>query len=226
MFADSKIPVITIDGPSGCGKGTLAQRLAVHLHWHWLDSGALYRIVAWAVLNYQIPPSHDEEIASLMNRLKITFTADSEGSIAQMNCDGHEVTQAIRTEVCAQMASEISAKPFVRDALLQKQRDLRQSPGLVADGRDMGTVVFPDAALKFFLTASAEIRAERRFNQLVKLGIHSDFTQVSADLMARDQRDRQRTVSPLQAAGDAVVIDTTHLSADEVFQNVISYLSI
>ncbi len=226
MFEDTRIPVITIDGPSGCGKGTLAQRLAIHLHWHWLDSGALYRIVAWAVLHYQIPPSHDQELANLMNRLKITFTADSEGSAAQMSCDGHDVSQAIRTEACAKMASVISAKPFVRAALLQKQHDLRQPPGIVADGRDMGTVVFPDAAVKFFLTASPEVRAERRHKQLIKLGIPEDLAQISADLMTRDQRDRERAVAPLQAAGDAIIIDTSQLSVDEVFKIVLSHLHI
>lgn len=218
------IPVITIDGPGGCGKGTIAQRIAKHLHWHWLDSGALYRILAWAVLHYQIPPTHDEELASLLARIKVTFTADSEGSDAQMTCDGHDVAQAIRTEVCARLASEISAKPFVRQALLQRQRDLRLPPGLVADGRDMGTVVFPDAIVKIFLTASAEERARRRFNQLKKLGITIDIDQLAADLAARDQRDRERAVAPLQAAGDAIVIDTTELSIDQVFTKIMSHL--
>ena len=142
MSEENQIPVITIDGPSGCGKGTIAQLLARHLHWHWLDSGALYRIVAWAALHYQIPPSHDEELIRLLGRLKLTFLADSEGDEAEMHCDGHDVSQAIRTEACAKMASELAAKPFVRQALLQRQRDLRQPPGLVADGRDMGTCIF------------------------------------------------------------------------------------
>ena len=220
----SPIPVITIDGPGGCGKGTIAQRIAKYLHWHWLDSGALYRILAWAVLHYQIPPTHDEELANLLTRLKVTFTADSEGSDAQMSCDGHDVSHAIRTEACASMASEISAKPFVRQALLQRQRDLRLPPGLVADGRDMGTVVFPDAVVKFFLTASSEERARRRYNQLKKLGITIDLNQLAADLAARDQRDRERLIAPLQAAGDAVLIDTTELSIDQVFTKIVSYL--
>jgi CMP/dCMP kinase len=220
------IPVITIDGPSGCGKGTLAQRLAVHLHWHWLDSGALYRIVAWAVLHYQIPPTHDDELVNLLARLKITFTADSEGSEAQMICDGHEVSQAVRTETCAKMASEISAKPFVRQALLQRQRDLCQPPGLVADGRDMGTVVFPDASIKVFLTATPEERAKRRYNQLKKIGIIEDIDQLTQDLAARDKRDRERPVAPLQAAGDAIIIDSTHLSIDDVFAKVLELVLI
>ncbi|MBS0351892.1 MAG: (d)CMP kinase [Proteobacteria bacterium] len=218
------IPVITIDGPSGCGKGTIAQKLAKHLHWHWLDSGALYRILAWAVLHYQVAPSHDQELAKLIKRLKITFTADSEGSAAQMSCDGHDVSHTIRTEACAKMASEISAKPFVRAALLQMQRDLRQPPGLVADGRDMGTVVFTDAVTKFFLTATAEERARRRHHQLQKLGILASYPQIYNDLVIRDERDRNRPVAPLQAAGDAIVIDTTHLTIEEVFSKILNRL--
>lgn len=217
MFDETSVPVITIDGPSGCGKGTIAQRLAFHLRWHWLDSGALYRIVAWAVLNYQIPPSHDEEIDRLLSRLKITFSS-------QILCDGHDVSRSIRTEACAKMASELAAKPFIRQALLQRQRDLRQPPGLVADGRDMGTVVFPHAAIKIFLTASAEVRAQRRYNQLLRLGMKADFHQINADLISRDERDRQRVVSPLQAAGDAIIIDTDYLSVDQVFDKVLSLL--
>jgi CMP/dCMP kinase len=214
------IPVITIDGPGGCGKGTIAQKLAKHLHWHWLDSGALYRILAWAVLHYQVSPSHDQELANLIKRLKITFIADSEGSEAQMTCDGHDVSHAIRTEACAKMASEISAKPFVREALLQMQRDLRQPPGLVADGRDMGTVVFPDADIKFFLTATAEERARRRHHQLQKLGILAPYPQIYNDLVLRDERDQNRPIAPLQAAADAIVIDTTKLTIDEVFSKI------
>lgn len=220
------IPVITIDGPSGCGKGTVAQRLAMQLHWHWLDSGALYRILAWAVLHYQVSPSHDEELVNLLTRLKITFTADSEGSAAQMICNEHEVSQAIRTEACAKMASEISAKPFVREALLQRQRDLRHPPGLVADGRDMGTVVFADAAVKFFLTASEEVRAQRRYNQLIALGMAANRTQIHQDLIARDRRDSERAISPLKMAHDAILIDTTDLSIDQVFDKILKHITL
>jgi cytidylate kinase len=224
MSEKNQIPVITIDGPSGCGKGTIAQRLAGHLHWHWLDSGALYRILAWAVLHYQIPHTHDEELNRLIMGLKIIFSADSEGSVAQMLCDGHDVSQAIRTEACAKMASELAVKPFVRQALLQRQRDLRQPPGLVADGRDMGTVIFPDAISKIFLTASASVRAERRYKQLLKLGLKPDYIQINTDLIARDERDRQRLVAPLQAASDAIIIETDNLSVDQVFEKVLILL--
>lgn len=215
------IPVITIDGPSGCGKGTIAQRLAMRLQWHWLDSGALYRTVAWAVLFYQIPPDHDQELAGLLTRLKIHFEADDHGSAAQVQCDGHEVSQSIRTEACAKMASLISAKPFVREALLERQRDMRQPPGLVADGRDMGTVIFPDAAVKFFLNASPEERAERRYKQLKELGIDVNLADIREDLASRDQRDRERAVSPLRPAEDSVFIETTGLSIDQVFAEVL-----
>ncbi len=224
MFDENSVPVIAIDGPSGCGKGTIAQKLANHLHWHWLDSGALYRIIAWAVLYYQIPPTHDEEVDRLLSRLKITFSAQSDETSAVMLCDGHDVSNVIRTEACAKMASELAIKPFLRQALLQRQRDLRQPPGLVADGRDMGTVVFPNAIIKIFLTASADVRAQRRYNQLLKLGIKADFHQINMDLISRDERDRKREVSPLQAGGDAVVIDTDYLSVDQVFKKILDLL--
>ncbi len=225
MFESSDIPVITIDGPSGCGKGTLAQQLAAHLHWHWLDSGALYRILAWAVLHYQIPPSHDQELANLFPRLKITFIPEGEEQGAQINCDGHDVSQAIRTEACARMASEISAKVFVREALLQRQREMRCPPGLVADGRDMGTVVFPDAKIKFFLTAHPDVRAERRYKQLLQLGMKPERAQIYEELAARDKRDRERSIAPLQAAGDAIIIDSSNLSISQVLEKVLEYLS-
>ena len=142
-----------------------------------------------------------------------------------MNCDGHEISQAIRTEACAKMASEISVKPFVRQALLQRQRDLRQLPGLVADGRDMGTVVFPDAQMKIFLTASPEIRAQRRYNQLINLGISCRSRSDPDDLVIRDQRDRERAIAPLKPAEDAIIIDTDDLGISHVFNLVLEHLN-
>jgi CMP/dCMP kinase len=218
-----KIPVITIDGPSGCGKGTIAQRLATALKWHWLDSGALYRLVAWSLISNQIPPENDVDIQNALRSMHIQFHTGDNGLEAQISCNGHDVTRAIRSEECAKLASIISVKPLVRQALLEFQYQARQNPGLVADGRDMGTVVFADAVLKFYLTANTEERSQRRYRQLKQMGIDANLSIIREDLANRDQRDYHRAISPLKPALEAIVIDTSDLTIDQVFTSVFEY---
>ncbi len=220
------IPVITIDGPSGCGKGTIAQQLAKFLNWHWLDSGALYRAVAWAVEHYQIPIDSDQQLSEKFAHICIEFQELGLGKPMNVYCDNQDITQIIRTERCAALASQISARPVVRQLLLQKQRDFLHPPGLVADGRDMGTVVFPDAYLKFYFVASIQERANRRYLQLKELGINANLSEIYEDLAVRDQRDSNRTISPLKPALKAVVIDTTTLSIEQVFTKVSEHVQI
>jgi cytidylate kinase len=212
------IPVITIDGPSGSGKGTIGQLLAKKLGWHFLDSGALYRILALAALKQHIDLTDIKALEQLALNLDVQF---ANGKIILM---GQDVTKEIRSEECSIAASKIAAEPKVRAALLIRQRAFRQAPGLVADGRDMGTVVFKDAKLKIFLTASQEQRALRRFQQLQEQGINVSLAAVSADLGQRDKRDQERIISPLKPAKDAIIIDTTLLSIDEVLNKVMELL--
>ncbi|HIQ40888.1 MAG TPA: (d)CMP kinase [Sulfurivirga caldicuralii] len=205
-----QVPVITIDGPSGVGKGTLAQKLVEKLGFHFLDSGAIYRALAWGVLQQNLDPEDTAAVVALARDLPVRFEA---GRIWFADTD---ITTAIRTEGVAAMASKVAAIPQVREALLARQRDFVQSPGLVADGRDMGTVVFPEAQVKLFLDASAPVRAQRRYNQLINQGVDANIDQIVREIEARDDRDRNRTVAPLKPAEDAFVIDTSHLSLDEV----------
>jgi cytidylate kinase len=212
-------PVIAIDGPSGVGKGTVARALARKLGWHFLDSGSLYRILALAAKKAGIPDSDEPAVARLAPALNIKFSVqdnDKESIIV----DGEERVGAVRAEAAGQLASVIAVYPQVRAALLQRQRAFRQMPGLVADGRDMGTVVFPDAPVKIFLDASAEERARRRLNQLRKAGIEATLAALFAEIRERDVRDRSRQHSPLRAASDAVVIDTTELPVEAVLARV------
>ena len=217
----SLAPVITIDGPSGCGKGTLALRLAQALNWPFLDSGALYRAVAWAVLpqQFDFEGEHDE-LGIFIQALKIEFRA-ADHVHYQLYCNGTEITQEIRSEACGAMASRLGAIPVVRASLLHLQRDFRATPGLVTDGRDMGSVIFPDAILKFFLTASVEKRAERRYFQLKNLKVDASLPQILEDLKVRDERDQNRVISPLKPTEEMIVLDTSELTADEVFAEVI-----
>ncbi len=212
-------PVITIDGPAGVGKGTLGQRLAREWRWHFLDSGAIYRVLAFAVLAQRIDLQNESEIAHLATRLAVSFV---ESRIEQ---NGIDIAQQIRTENVGHAASVIGALPTVRAALLAKQRQFRQSPGLIADGRDMGTVVFPDATHKIFLTANIEIRAQRRYNQLSDKGLAVNLNDLIAEIAARDARDQSRSTAPLKAATGAFVLDTSFLNPDQVWQQLTAFLT-
>ena len=211
-------PVICIDGPSGAGKGTLSQRLAAELGWHLLDSGALYRVVGFAGRLASVSLEDSDTIAGIARSLDVDFRPTDDGVSVWLA--GKDVTCNLRTEEGGRDASTVAALPAVREALLLRQQELARPPGLIADGRDMGTVVFPRAPLKIFLTASAEARAERRFHQLQGMGESVSLARLLTDIEQRDARDQSRIVSPLVPADDAIVIDSTALSADEVLQAV------
>lgn len=203
------MPVIAIDGPSASGKGTVAQLLAGKLGYHYLDSGALYRLVALAGLNQGISWQDEPALARMTSHLDIQF---KNGNIL---LNGANVSEAVRTEEMSRGASEVAVHPAVRHSLLALQHSFRKMPGLVADGRDMATVVFPDAATKIFLTASAEIRAERRYKQLIDQGIHANLLDILQDLQKRDSRDQQRSIAPLQQSADAELLETSQLSIEQ-----------
>ncbi len=208
-------PVITVDGPSGVGKGTLSQWLAVRLGWHLLDSGALYRLTALAALRRALPLTDETRIAAVAAGLDVNFVAETAG-VVRIELEGEDVSTDLRSETSGNAASQVAALPAVRAALLQRQRDFCCTPGLIADGRDMGTVVFPDAELKLFLTASAGERAKRRHNQLSKLGFDANLKNLFNEIAERDARDSQRAVAPLRPAVDADILDTTQLNIAEV----------
>jgi cytidylate kinase len=213
-------PVIAIDGPSGSGKGTVAGRVAETLGWNLLDSGVLYRILAHVSHQAGIPASESARLEAMARGLRVQFKRTPTGE-EQIELDGRDVTAAARSEAAGRRASELAVIPRVRQGLMALQRSFRRSPGLVADGRDMGTVVFPDAGLKIFLTASAEERAERRYNQLKQKGLDANLPALFRDLIARDERDRNRSVSPLKAAADAVIVDTTGIPVEAVVDEVL-----
>jgi len=215
-------PVVAIDGPSGSGKGTIARELADRLGWHRLDSGALYRAVGLAALRADIPLDDAQTLAGLTERLDIRFLAGNGTESVQL--DGADVTAEIRSEEAGRAASRVAALPAVRRALLERQRAFARAPGLVADGRDMGTVVFPAAALKVFLTASPEERARRRHKQLKEKGIDVSLRDLSKGIADRDRRDASRSVAPLKPAADAKVLDSTDLDSVEVVQRVLEWL--
>ncbi|MFI8466496.1 MAG: cytidylate kinase [Pseudomonas sp. K35] len=216
------VPVITIDGPSGSGKGTVAALLAGRLGWNFLDSGALYRLLAFAARNHGVDLTNEEALKVLAEHLDVQFGAARDGHGMIIILEGEEVTESIRNEQVGAGASQVAALSVVRTALLQRQKAFREAPGLVADGRDMGTVVFPDAPLKIFLTASAEERARRRYLQLKARGDDVNLASLLEEIRERDERDTQRAVAPLKPADDAVQLDSTTLSIDEVLQKILS----
>jgi cytidylate kinase len=216
MTATARAPVIAVDGPSGTGKGTVCTHLAHWLGWHFLDSGTLYRLVAIQALRQGVGMDDEAGLAHIACQLEARFESEAAGELVKVWLGNEDASDAVRSEESSLAASRVAAWPAVRIALLEKQRAYRRPPGLVADGRDMGTVVFPDAELKIFLTASPEERARRRYKQLKQKGIDVNLAQLLADIAERDARDSQRTISPLKPAPDAVVIDTTGLEVAAV----------
>ena len=216
------VPVITIDGPSGAGKGTVARIVADQLGWHLLDSGAIYRVLAVAAEHHNIAVDDEESLLPVAAHLDVQFQINSDGD-GSVILEGEDVSQAIRTEDVGAMASKVAAFPRVREALLRRQRAFKIPPGLVADGRDMGTVVFTDAPVKVFLTASAEERAQRRFNQLKEKGFDVKIGRLLDDIRQRDERDSNRKVAPLVPAEGALIVDSTDLSIQEVVNKVLSF---
>lgn len=216
----SPIPVIALDGPSGSGKGTLASKLANALGWHILDSGALYRLLAFSARKREISLDDVPALEAQALELDVSFVSAGPKKVQRVLLDSEDVTSLIRTEQAGADASIVAAIPEVRDALLQRQRDFQQLPGLIADGRDMGTIVFPEAPLKVFLTASAEERGKRRHLQLKRLGVDVNLADLIGEIEARDARDTQRAIAPLKAASDAIELDSTALGIDQVFERV------
>ena len=216
------VPVITVDGPGGSGKGTIALRLSSRLGWNFLDSGALYRLVAVAARTRGIELEHGAAVAAVARDLDVEFRRWDEE--VRPYLDGHDVGDEIRRDDVSRAASIVAAVPAVRAALVNRQRAFRRAPGLVADGRDMGTVIFPDAALKIYLTASAEERAKRRYKQLKEKGESVNLSRLLREIKARDLRDQTRSVAPLRPAEDAVIIDSSELSIQEVFDKVLALI--
>lgn len=218
----NNVPVITFDGPAGTGKGTMSQLVAAKLGFNVLDSGALYRILAYNAVNRGTKLSNERELVTLVNDLRIEFRVDNSGGPLQIVVDEKDISADIRTEICGSAASAIAVFEGVREALLKLQHQFCCPPGLVADGRDMGTVVFPGALAKFFLVATPEKRAGRRHKQLKAKGISVNLLEILAQIKERDRRDIERTAAPLKPAEDAVVVDTTELSIKGVYQKVMS----
>ena len=216
------IPVITIDGPGGSGKGTVSLRLAEKLGWHLLDSGALYRLVAVAALKWDIAADDEPALGELAAGLQAEFSVRNREVRVQL--EGEDVTQTLRSEAVSVLASQLATLPSVRQALVDRQRAFRQFPGLVADGRDMGTVIFPNAPLKIYLTASVEERAQRRYKQLKEKGESVNLSRLFQEIKKRDDRDRSRAASPLVPASDAHLIDSTEMTIDEVVQAILNLL--
>jgi len=211
-------PVITVDGPGGSGKGTIAMQLAGKLGWHFLDSGALYRLVAVAAIDRNVAVGDEKELGQVAENLDVNFGIANDGVVVGL--DGNYIAGRLRSETVSVFASRIAAFQEVRTALVHRQRAFRKPPGLVADGRDMGTVIFPDAILKIFLTATAEARAQRRYKQLKEKGESVNLTRLFQDIKLRDERDSTRAIAPLRPADDAHIIDSTELSIKEVLRKI------
>jgi len=220
--SEKAIPVLAIDGPSGSGKGTISRAVADALGWHLLDSGALYRAVGFAAGEEGIDLSDADAVTRCAETTKISFRDPKDGHETRVIVNGHDATDELRTETAGAAASAIAAIPSVRSALFDKQRSFRRPPGLVADGRDMGTVIFPDASFKVFLTASAEERAKRRYKQLKEKGLNVTLSSLLREIEARDERDANRKVAPLKPALGALIVDTTGMPVADVVQKVLA----
>ncbi|WP_194437892.1 (d)CMP kinase [Vibrio fluminensis] len=218
----SHTPVITVDGPSGAGKGTLCMQLANKLGFHLLDSGAIYRVLALAAIHHGVDLESEDALVALATHLDVQFIA--EGDLVKVILEGEDVSGELRKEQTGMAASKVAALPRVREALLRRQRAFAEGVGLVADGRDMGTVVFPQAEVKIFLDASAEERAERRLKQLQDKGLDVKFADLLSEIQERDDRDRNRPVAPLRPAEDALLLDSTLMSIDEVVEKALQYI--
>ncbi|MBU1311353.1 MAG: (d)CMP kinase [Gammaproteobacteria bacterium] len=219
----TQAPVITIDGPGGSGKGTICRLVAQKLGWHLLDSGAIYRVLALAAIHHNIAPEDEEALQPLAAHLDVQFTCDDQCNV-KITLEGENVTHTIRTEQVGSFASKIASLPRVREALLRRQRAFRETPGLVADGRDMGTVVFPGAEVKIFLTADAQERANRRYLELKQKGHDVNIDDLLNEIQTRDERDMNRAVAPLVPAADAYLLDSTNKSIDQVLLEVLSFV--
>jgi len=223
MTQVKSVPVLTIDGPGGAGKGTICYKVAKKLGWHLLDSGALYRLTAVTAQKHGVELTNEASVAVLAKHLDVQFIPQDDGLVNTV-LEGEDVSLDIRTEEVGAMASVVAALPAVRQALLERQRDFAQAPGVVADGRDMGTVVFPSAPVKIYLTASAEERAKRRYLQLKEKGVEADVVQILAEIQERDDRDMNREVAPLKPAEDALIVECTNMSIDQVLDVVMTEL--
>ncbi|HTV86936.1 MAG TPA: (d)CMP kinase [Dyella sp.] len=222
MRTSAPVPVLTIDGPSGSGKGTISRLVAEHLGWRLLDSGALYRAVGYAAGMAGLDLSDTEAVTRCAAGTRIQFRAAPDGGETRVIVNGHDATDELRTETAGAAASAIASVPSVRQALVALQLGFRKGPGLVADGRDMGTVIFPDAAYKVFLTASAAERAKRRYKQLKEKGLSVTLSSLQSEIEARDARDASRAVAPLKPARDAVLVDTTGMGIEDVVAEVLA----